>query len=61
MLAGEVEIGRLGSVVGSRGLALLRIDRVAEARRDGIAVTVGGVPLSVEVPAFATFRIEVAA
>jgi folate-binding protein YgfZ len=61
VLAGEVEIGRLGSVAGSRGLALLRIDRVAEARRDGIAVTVGGVPLNVEVPAFATFRIEVAA
>lgn len=61
VLVGEVEIGRLGSVAGSRGLALLRIDRVAEARRDGIAVTVGGVPLGVEVPAFATFRIELAA
>jgi folate-binding protein YgfZ len=61
VLAGEVEIGRVGSVAGSRGLALLRIDRVAEARRDGIAVTVGGVPLGVEVPAFATFRIELAA
>jgi folate-binding protein YgfZ len=61
VLAGEVEIGRLGSVAGARGLALLRIDRVAEARRDGIPLTIGGEPISVEVPAFATFRIEVAA
>jgi hypothetical protein len=61
VLVGEVEIGRLGSVAGECGLALLRIDRVAEARRDGIAVTVGGVPVRVDVPAFATFRIEVAA
>lgn len=58
---GSAEIGRLGSVFGSRGLALVRIDRVAEARRDGVPVTVGGVPVAVDVPAFATFRIEAAA
>ncbi|WP_072397383.1 folate-binding protein YgfZ [Hyphomicrobium sp. CS1GBMeth3] len=60
VLAGEVEIGRLGSVAGARGLALLRIDRAGEAQRDGVALTSGGVPLAVELPAFATFRIEVA-
>lgn len=58
---GSVEIGRLGSVAGSRGLALVRIDRVAEALRDGIPLSAGGVTVRVEVPAFATFRIEVAA
>jgi folate-binding protein YgfZ len=57
VLVGEVEIGRLGSVAGSRGLALLRIDRVAEAQRGGVAVTVSGIPLGVEVPPFATFEI----
>jgi folate-binding protein YgfZ len=57
VLVGEVEIGRLGSVAGSRGLALLRIDRVAEAQRGGVSVTVSGIPLSVEVPPFATFEI----
>lgn len=61
VVAGKAEIGRLGSVAGSRGLALVRIDRVAEARRDGVPVTVGGQPVTVEVPAFATFRIEAAA
>ena len=59
VLAGEVEIGRLGSVAGVRGLALLRLDRVGEARRDGVAITADGVALRVEVPAFATFDIGV--
>jgi folate-binding protein YgfZ len=57
VLVGEVEIGRLGSVAGSRGLALLRLDRVAEAQRGGVPVTVSGIPLGVEVPPFATFEI----
>lgn len=61
VLAGQAEIGRLGSVAGARGLALARIDRVAEAQRDGVTLTVGGVPVRVEVPGFASFRIEVAA
>lgn len=58
VLAGTVEIGCLGSAAGTRGLALLRLDRVAQAQRDGVAVTAGGVALRVELPAFATFRIE---
>lgn len=58
VLVGEVEIGRLGSVAGQRGLALVRIDRVAEARRDGVVLTAGGVPIDVAAPPFATFRIE---
>lgn len=61
VVAGAAEIGRLGSVAGSRGLALLRIDRVAEARRDGVLVTVDGVPITVAAPVFANFRIEAAA
>lgn len=58
---GTAEIGRLGSIAGARGLALLRIDRVAEANRDGVPIAVGDMTVRVEVPAFATFRIEVAA
>lgn len=57
VLAGEAEIGRLGSVAGARGLALLRLDRVAEAQRDGVALTVGGAAVTVEAPPFATFEI----
>jgi folate-binding protein YgfZ len=58
VLAGPVEIGRLGSTAGPRGLALLRIDRVAEARRDGRDITTGGVALGVEAPSYASFTIE---
>jgi hypothetical protein len=57
VLAGEAEIGRLGSVAGARGLALLRLDRVAEARSKGVPLTAGGVALDAEVPPFATFEI----
>ncbi|MBN8912029.1 MAG: folate-binding protein YgfZ [Rhizobiales bacterium] len=57
VLMGDVEIGRLGSVAGARGLALLRLDRVADARRDGVPVTAADVALSVETPPFATFEI----
>jgi len=60
VLAGDVEIGRLGSVADARGLALLKLDRVAEARRDGTAITTGGIPVTVEVPPFATFEIGAA-
>lgn len=58
VLMGTVEIGRLGSVAGTQGLALLRLDRVAEAQRDGTSLTAGGQALRVAVPPFATFRIE---
>jgi folate-binding protein YgfZ len=43
VLAGEVTIGRLGTVAGPHGLALLRLDRVAEFEAKGIALTAGGV------------------
>jgi folate-binding protein YgfZ len=58
VLAGEVEIGRLGSVVGERGLALLKLDRVAQAQREGVAIMAGGVALRVALPTFARFTIE---
>lgn len=57
VLVGEAEIGRLGSVAGQRGLALLRLDRVAEAQRGGTLVTVNGLPLRVVLPSFATFQL----
>ncbi len=43
VMAGEVTIGRLGTVAGPHGLALLRLDRVAEFEAKGIALTAGGV------------------
>lgn len=55
--AGGATIGRLGSVNGAEGLALLRIDRVAEARERGQSVETDGIPLDIAVPAWATFVI----
>ncbi len=57
--AGEAVIGTIGSVAGTRGLALLRLDRVGEAQGKGQPVTAGGVPVTVEVPSWARFGIPV--
>jgi hypothetical protein len=43
--AGETEIGVTGSAIGEEGLALIRLDRLAEAREKGVAPTAGGVTL----------------
>lgn len=55
--AGEVTIGTLGSVAGNRGLALLRVDRVAEAIAQGTGLFAGSVPIKVELPSFAKFTL----
>lgn len=44
--AGESEIGVTGSAVGGEGLALIRLDRLAEASERGDAPMAGGVALS---------------
>jgi hypothetical protein len=45
---GDVVIGRLGSVAGNSGLALLRLDRAIEAIDKGEAITVEGIALEVD-------------
>jgi folate-binding protein YgfZ len=42
IMVGEAEIGRIGSVAGKLGLALLRLDRYAEARGKGEAPLADG-------------------
>ena len=44
--AGEVVIGAMGSSAGPQGLALLRLDRVAEFAAKGVALTAGGVTIT---------------
>lgn len=56
--AGSVEIGKLGSVAGSRGLALLRIDRAAEFAEKGEGLHAGAVPVRIELPSWATFSLS---
>jgi hypothetical protein len=48
--AGDKSVGTMGSSANGLGLALLRIDRVADALDAGLTLTAGGLPLSIVVP-----------
>lgn len=58
--AGEAVIGTIGTVAGSGALALLRIDRVAEALEKGQALTANGAPATVDDEAVERYRRSVA-
>jgi folate-binding protein YgfZ len=53
--AGERQIGTMGSAAGGRGIALLRLDRVADALSRGEAFLAGGVPIRPVKPDWAHF------
>ena len=53
--AGTAAIGTIGSVAGKLALALLRLDRAAEAKAKGQVLTAHGVPLALRKPDWATF------
>lgn len=55
VMAGEKEIGMLGSSTKGRGLALLRLDRAADAQAHGTALTAGGITVEPVKPAWASF------
>ena len=55
VVAGERALGRTGTALRGHGLALLRLDRVAEARAAGLPIRAGGLDVTVDLPAFATF------
>ncbi len=55
ILADGFAVGRLGSVLGTHGIALARLDRIAEALAAGQALTAGGVPIALSVPSWATY------
>jgi tRNA-modifying protein YgfZ len=50
VLAGETSVGTLGSVAARRALAMVRLDRIEEARAAGRPLTVGGVGVQIENP-----------
>lgn len=53
--AGERNVGTMGSAAAGRGLALMRLDRVADALGNGATLSAGGVPLTLVKPAWARF------
>ena len=55
VMAGDKEIGVLGATANGRGLALLRLDRVADAQAAGVTLTAGGIPVRPVKPDWARF------
>jgi folate-binding protein YgfZ len=55
VMAGERQIGHIGSTAGGRGVALLRLDRAADAMAQGTPLVGGGVPIRLVKPAWARF------
>ena len=50
ILAGGKPVGTLGTVAGKAGLAIVRIDRAADAQREGTPLLAGDVPVTVSLP-----------
>jgi folate-binding protein YgfZ len=55
VMAGEKQVGMLGSTAKGRGLALLRLDRVADALASATPLTAGGIAIRVVKPDWAKF------
>jgi folate-binding protein YgfZ len=50
IVAGDKPVGTMGSTAGHDGLALLRVDRVADALAEGIPLTAGGLTIRLAEP-----------
>ena len=59
--AGAAVIGSVGSVAGTQALALVRLDRAAEAAAKGDRLMAGGVAITLRKPQWATFDLAPAA
>jgi len=58
ILVDGFSVGTLSSVAGARGIALARVDRVKEALAKGQISTVGGVPIGLAAPAWASYSLD---
>jgi len=57
ILAGERQVGIMGSAAAGHGVALVRLDRVAEAMAKGETLTGGGITLRAVKPDWARFAV----
>lgn len=55
VMAGEKTLGTMGSSEGPDGIAMLRLDRLADAQAEGTPIIGGGVPIEIIIPAWANF------
>ena len=56
VMAGERQVGVTGSAAGPHGLAMLRLDRVADAFAAGTPLVAGGITISPRKPTWAKFQ-----
>lgn len=52
LTAGAKSLGQLGTVAGSKALAIIRIDRAGAAISGGVQICAGDIPVSVTLPAW---------
>jgi folate-binding protein YgfZ len=55
IFAGDRSVGYMGSSAGRLGLAMLRLDRVDDALKEGATLKAGGIELKIVKPDWATF------
>jgi tRNA-modifying protein YgfZ len=55
VMAGDKQVGVTGSHSGASGLAMLRLDRVADATAAGVKLVAGGIPIEPRKPDWARF------
>jgi len=58
VMVGAAAIGKIGSVASRQGLALLRLDRAAEAKAKGEPLTAAGIAIALRKPDWTTFDLE---
>jgi tRNA-modifying protein YgfZ len=57
VMAGTVGLGSVGSVQSNRGLALIRLDRAAEALAAGTVLTAGAIPITLIKPVWGSLEL----
>lgn len=56
--AGDVPVGTLGSMDGTKGIAMVRLDRAEDAARASVALRVGEVALTLRRPPWASYEVR---
>ena len=57
IVVADKPLGAMGSNAGRQGLALIRLDRLADAYTSNAPITTAGVPVRLAKPAYATFEV----
>lgn len=58
IMAGEKSVGRVGSAADGKAIALVRLDRAADAKAAGVPLQAGGIAVKLVKPEWATFAME---